>query len=415
MLIIVKEIMKKLKTYKMENKTKTLIFFLDAVREDYITKKHTPFLYKLKKENSFLNLVSFLGYSAGIHPSIWSGKYQEELGKFLVYSFDEKSKYFAWMKYLKIFPQKFRQYFIGFLKIPYYMTFFPKFLLSKWYKKFILPIPASMDPKMAKYFKIEDKNFRNYFLEILKNNDISYTVQSDRDNANYSKKTDWYLSDKDLDLFFSWYVDILGHYPGPKSKELHNKMYDYDKKINFIFNEALKKYSKVNIFIFSDHGMEEVFGTINVKSILENSNLVPAKDYISFYDSTMVRFWVNSDKIKQKIIKLLSNVDHLNYLDNKLKNKYHINFKDHKWGDLFFLADNGYRIFPDYFSPVRFNTKGMHGYFPEKTKNAKGIFLTNVFKTRKKEIKIVEILPTFLKSLNLSKKIPKDCKGKSVY
>ncbi|MHA1696267.1 MAG: alkaline phosphatase family protein [Candidatus Helarchaeota archaeon] len=396
-------------------KTKTLIFFLDAVREDYITKRYTPFLYKLKNENTFLNLISFLGYSSGIHPSIWSGKYQEELGKFLVYSYDENSKHFAWMRNLRIFPQKFRQYFIGFLKIPYYMTFFPNWLLSKWYKKSILPIPASMDPLMAKYFKIEDKMFRNDFLKILKDNRITYTVQSDRDNPNYSKKTEWYLSNKDLDLFFSWYVDILGHYPGPKSKELHSKMKDYDKKITKIYDKAVKKYDKVNIFVFSDHGMEEVIGTINVKSILDKSDLVPVKDYISFYDSTMVRFWVKSEKIKKQIVNLLSDVNHLTYLDQKLKNKYHINFKDRKWGDLFFLADNGYRIFPDYFSPVRFNTKGMHGYFPEKNNNAKGIFISNAFKTQKKEIKIVEMLPTFLKTLKLTNKIPKCCKGKPIY
>jgi hypothetical protein len=57
----------------------------------------------------------------------------------------------------------------------------------------------------------------------------------------------------------------------------------------------------------------------------------------------------------------------------------------------------------------------MHWYFPEATKEAKWVFISNAFKSEKKEINIVDILPTLLKSLWLEHKIPKECKWKSIY
>jgi predicted AlkP superfamily pyrophosphatase or phosphodiesterase len=41
-------------------KEKTLVIFLDAVREDYITKENTPFLYDFKNQNTYLDLISLL-------------------------------------------------------------------------------------------------------------------------------------------------------------------------------------------------------------------------------------------------------------------------------------------------------------------------------------------------------------------
>jgi hypothetical protein len=127
----------------------------------------------------------------------------------------------------------------------------------------------------------------------------------------------------------------------------------------------------------------------------------------------MVRFWVKNKKTQKILIQNLSKIPHLNYLDEKLKKKYHVRFKTRKWGDLMFLADPGYRIFPDYFAPVKFNTKGMHGYWPE-YEESKGIFITNTFKTKKKEINVVDLMPTMLTAINKKKLIPKNIDGKSI-
>jgi predicted AlkP superfamily pyrophosphatase or phosphodiesterase len=397
-------------------KEKTLIFFIDAARPDYINQKTTPFLFNFKNNNTFLKAESLLGYSAGIHPTIMNSVYQEKHEHFLVYSFDPVHSEFAWMKYLKILPSLLRRFLIASLKAPFYWSN-NKSKFPNWYKKKILPLPASIDPNQAKFFKTENTLYSPLFFKLLKQNKVKYFSCADNDHPIYGKGfpiKEWKLTNNFLDFYFSYEVDPIGHYSGPKSKEIKQIMNLIDKQIAKIYNEAKQKYKKVNLFVFSDHGMVEIKDTVNVKQVLDKSDLKPIKDYIVFYDSTMVRFWTKNKDTQKKIIKILSKVQHLTYLDDKIKAKYKIRFKTRKWGDLMFLADPGYRIFPDYFAPVRFNTKGMHGYWPE-YEEGKGIFITNAFKTKKKGINVVDFMPTMLKAMGLKKLIPKNIDGKPIF
>ena len=194
-------------------RTKTLIFFIDAVRPDYINRIDTPFLYDLKKKETFLKVRTLLGYSSGIHPSIWNSVYQEKHGYFLVYSYDPKHSDFKWIKNIGWLPSKIRQYLISILKAPYYMTKINKKLYPKWYKKSILGIPASIDPRMARFFKIEKQKYRPRFFQILKNNKISYSSQPDYDNEIYGKGVginNWKLTNRAIDYYFVYEIDPLG-------------------------------------------------------------------------------------------------------------------------------------------------------------------------------------------------------------
>ncbi|MFH1211582.1 MAG: alkaline phosphatase family protein [Candidatus Woesearchaeota archaeon] len=407
----------KIKT-RAPSKTKTLIFFIDAVRPDYIENESAPFLYSLKKKQTYLDVKSLLGFSSGIHPSIWTGKYQERHGFFLVYMHDPKNSPFKWISSISFVPSKLREYILASLKAPFYMTKINKKYFPAWYKQKILSIPASIDPKNAGFFSTGSTAYPMDFFDILKKNGMDYSSQPDFDFVGtYGHGVgvqNWELTDKPVDFFFVYETDPIAHYSGPRSHAIKNKMQEIDTKIKSIYSEAVREYGKADIFVFSDHGMVDVKHTIDVKVIVENSGLTPIKDYVVFYDSTMVRFWVNNEKAKKRIITLLSKIKHLTYLDDKLKAKYRIRFRTRKWGDLLFLASPGYRIFPDYFAPVRFNTKGMHGYWPEHP-DSKGIFITNAFKTAKKEISVVDFMPTMLKAMGLEKEIPKKIDGKAVF
>lgn len=386
-------------------KTKTLIFFIDAVRPDYINAKHTPFLHRMGKQNTFVKLISLLGYSNGIHPTIWNGQYQEEHGYFLVYSYDPKKSTFGWMSKLRFIPAPLRRIAIAGLKTPFYWSN-KKEKFPNWYRKKILPLPASIDPKQAKFFRTEPSIYKPLFFKELKQSGIPYGSQPDNDHPVYGKGVPipkWNLTKNPVDYYFVYETDPLGHYYGPRSKEMKQKMKLIDKQIEKLYREASKEYEKIDLVMFSDHGMVEVKKTVNVKEAMDKSDLFPVKDYVVFYDSTMVRFWTKNKKIQRKIKKLLAKVPHITFLDKKLREKYHINFKTRKWGDLMFLADPGYRIFPDYFAPVRFNTKGMHGYWPE-LEQSKGVLITNTFRTERKNLHIVDLLPTLRSIVGLPEK-----------
>ena len=122
------------------NKEKILIFFLDAVRPDYITKKNTPFMYFLKQKETYLPVKTLLGYSLGIYPSIWTSTWQEQHGKFVVYVYDPEKSKFKWFKVFRYLPNKIRHYLFASLKIPYYhLPWFRRFL-PKWYKEYLLDL-----------------------------------------------------------------------------------------------------------------------------------------------------------------------------------------------------------------------------------------------------------------------------------
>ena len=59
---------------------KHLILLVDALGYDSITEKKMPQLYAIFRESYFGPLKTLLGYSNGIIPSIFSGKYQDEHG-----------------------------------------------------------------------------------------------------------------------------------------------------------------------------------------------------------------------------------------------------------------------------------------------------------------------------------------------
>jgi predicted AlkP superfamily pyrophosphatase or phosphodiesterase len=108
-------------------------------------------------------------------------------------------------------------------------------------------------------------------------------------------------------------------------------MREIDSKISELVTEAESNNEKLDIFIFSDHGMVDIVNNVNIKEHLENSELKKVDDYIAFYDSTMARFWVEDEKVKKRIIEIVSSIDHVTYLDEELRNKYKINFKTRKW------------------------------------------------------------------------------------
>ncbi|MBT3726644.1 hypothetical protein HOG21_02875 [bacterium] len=54
-----------------------------------------------------------------------------------------------------------------------------------WYKKKILPIPASIDPNIAEYFNNKSSIYDADFFKILEKNNIKYSSQPDFDNKMY--------------------------------------------------------------------------------------------------------------------------------------------------------------------------------------------------------------------------------------
>jgi len=117
------------------------------------------------------------------------------------------------------------------------------------------------------------------------------------------------------------------------------------------------------VALFSDHGMTTLIEEVDIKSIIEDSELSAGIDYISFLDSTMARFWYENDKAKNKIHRKLASLKYGHFLSIDEMKSMGIYYPDSKYGEDIFLVSPGIQIVPSDMSPN--SLPGMHGYTPD--------------------------------------------------
>ncbi|USN58510.1 MAG: alkaline phosphatase family protein [Candidatus Peribacteria bacterium] len=313
---------------------KTILIMIDAVRPDYITQEYTPFLYDFSQKNTFLKLETLLGYSSGIHPSIYSGYYQDKTEKFVVFNYDPENSIFKWTKWLRLIPTAFlRKFFIAVCKVPYY--YFPKKyrrFLPRFFRESIIKVPPSIPLEILPYFNMGSvkKRIRTIY-DYFKENDISYTSVATARNEFFEDVQELdklALTDALVDSFYIYEPDGYGHHYGANSQEIKEIMSKIDTKISELYTEAYHKYEHVDIFMFSDHGMYNVEKFLDIQTPLKVAGLQQPRDYIAFFDTTFARFWPKNDEIEKKIIQILEEIDGVRYLDDTLLKRYHLDFKD---------------------------------------------------------------------------------------
>ena len=146
----------------------------------------------------------------------------------------------------------------------------------------------------------------------------------------------------------------------------------------------------------------------------------------------MARFWFHTDRARRKIVDMLHSINNGTVLSYKDMHKYNVKFDDDKYGEVYFVADSGYTIFPhDFYHPLAniflgltdwqqrsriFNPKhrGNHGYLPQ-YESEKGfvMVLDNNYKVDKQEADIIDVAPTILGLLGYKK--PDYMKGKGIF
>lgn len=367
-----------------------LILFVDALGYHYLDDsriwKNFKTIFK-----SFTPAKSFLAYSAGIHASIWTSSYIADHRKWLNYR-------------LKKFPEKEVHISKLLWKMESAITFISKRLTKNWDRYYI---PKALSP----YFKKLNYDFNKPFyhekipslFKMLEENDLNFQF------LHLTTTEQIQITDllQEVNIIFTDEFDALGHKMGPNSEEIKRRILDLLARIKKI----MKKRKDLTIFLFSDHGMNEVTQQLNFfKNLkyLEKRGYKLGKDYIFFADSTLIRFWTKSKKINEIIFEILSK-EPCQFLSFEDKEKYKLPF-DASFGDLIFLANPGVEVFPNFFHPSYSSfVKGLHGYSPE-SRNSYGIFATNR-KLKSKDFSLLDISPTILKFLGV--KTPKIWKGKA--
>jgi hypothetical protein len=125
----------------------------------------------------------------------------------------------------------------------------------------------------------------------------------------------------------------------------------------------LQHYDEVYLCVFSDHGMANITGSVDVITAVEKSGLGFNQDYVAMYDSTMARFWFFNETARETITALLQKIPEGNIVSDDEMKQMKVYFPDRKFGELFFLTKPGILINPSFMGLKVI--PGMHGFHPD--------------------------------------------------
>jgi len=391
-----------------------LLIFLDGFRYDYLSSGSTPFLYDMARKGFYAKLETLLGFSAGIHASIWSGTKPRTHGKWTKYFYEPYTPRsylchlfnFLPLKTIKSGIKVMYQSYLG--RDPSLLPGLPPCLSSLFREESWL---ADTHENYVRHFENNSLRVSTLF-DILRKNCIPYSFHFYRINQAREKQillgSALYEGNVcHVSLIYIDSIDKVGHIHGPHSAKVGEEL----KKLDTTLSKLVEKLSfedDLHITLFSDHGMTQVQRFANIQGLLKNPDLTLGKDYIAFHDATLSRFWFRSNSAKEKLISTLSAVSFGKILKDQDLKTYGIDFNKNdkrKFGELIFLVDPGVYIFPNYLHcTYALYHKASHGYDP-KHESSYGAFLycgplNDRFKDIEK-ISILDILPTILDILDI--------------
>ena len=339
-----------------------LILILDGLGYDQIAYFSPPYLTKLGEQIGLIPAKTLLAYSSGIYPAIYSGLYPDESGIWTEFIKRDipREKLTSHFRHL---PGKFLsrgvayiwEVLIGRLSSNSQYDFIPP-SLQKWFTRLsvhyeqIPPLEFQSPKLITNLFTSAGKKLGYFHYDKLNVENVDQCIQRS--------------SDVDTVIICIAETDHFGHLLGPKSKAFGEALFDLDNRLSKLFDRVNGYNPKLNLYIFSDHGMTSVTQSFNVWEYLEKSGYKLGKDYIAFINSTIMSLWYHQDNKKE--IRRILNGCGMGYIlnDGDLK-RHHLNFNDRRYGDDFFIVNEGVELIPNFLSLARMPNIGMHGYLPE--------------------------------------------------
>jgi len=170
-------------------------------------------------------------------------------------------------------------------------------------------------------------------------------------------------------------LDAILHREGTRGAGVRERLAWYTDAINETVRHASGVYDEVRVFAFSDHGMTDVTALSDLQGDLTRAGLEFGTDYVAVFDSTMARFWPQSDAARARLQRHLAVRGDGRLLDDGDLRRLDCDFPDHRYGEMFYLLDPGRLLCPSFMGarPIA----GMHGYDPAH-EDSTASFLSNV-------------------------------------
>jgi hypothetical protein len=339
-----------------------LFTFFDALGWEIY--KHYGFMADEVRDARPLQTV--FGFSSAADPSILSGQYPEAHGHWSSFIYDPKNSPFKLMNLVKHLPR----------------SLFDRWRVRHWLSKLL-----AKAYRFTGYFEIYSVPFgvlphfdylekRDYFVPggILKGDTI-FDWLSQRGIAYHC--SNWRLSETENlaalqqeiskgEIQFAYLylpaLDGLMHGVGTRHAKVAEKLRWYEGELKKILAQARENYDEVSFYAFSDHGMADVVGSVDLIAVIEKLGLKFGQDYVAMYDSTMARFWFPNPAARAQIEQALAQVPEGRVLAGADLKRWHCEFGDTRFGELIFLLKPGLLIVPSFMGLKAI--PGMHGYDP---------------------------------------------------
>lgn len=346
-------------------RTLSLFFFIDALGWQILQQSLPTFLDKIAPHRR--KLTSLLGYSSACDPSIISGLSPNEHLHWSSFFYSPETSPFGWLRWLQALP--------SFLADHHRSRYYLSRAVAKYqgYTGYLqlYNVPFQYLP----YFDYAEKKWLFGAQGLLKGETLfdhalnagrSYYVNKlhSTDEQNFLEVGATVTAGIiDFAYVMLGKLDALMHSEGTQSKKIPALLQWYDDQISLLYALASRHYQKVNLCVFSDHGMRDVQQTIDLQAIVSVLGLVYGKDYIAMYDSTMGRFWYLNENARKRIVDCLQGIPEGDIVTSEELKRLGVYFPDGRYGETIFLLKPGLLIIPSFMGRKRI--AGMHGYHPD--------------------------------------------------
>ena len=209
-----------------------------------------------------------------------------------------------------------------------------------------------------------------------------------------------------------------------------NKFYrDTDVFINNLFEKC--RENGVTLILLSDHGQDEVIGTIDILKSLKNLG-IHEDEYSYFIQNQMARFWFHNNIARNRALEMFDKINDMRSFTWQELEKFNIVLRDSRYGEVFCMAKPGYIFFPhDFVQPVADlilglldkkqrprlsdpKLRGSHSFLDEynSSKGFLTIFDDNC-KAISSDINMVDVAPSLIDFMGYG--IPKTMSGNPVF
>lgn len=314
-------------------------------------------------------LQSVLGYSVGAIPSILTGRFPEEHGRFALFHRALGESPFQGIRWVCSMPP-------SLVENRYVRHLVKRFTQYKnrFSGYFILyGIPLEFLPfldvcEKADIYKPGGIPGSVSIFDLLAERNIPYVAYS------YHQGTDADLIERmsseirrGAATFYFLYlagVDALLHTFGDTNPEYTSYCFNwYSDALTELYESARRVHGRARIHVFSDHGMAPTKGVADIQPILEKLTSAQPEDFLCLLDSTMARFWFFRPSAKDEVMTALANKTYGRWLTRSDLKQLRVWFPDHRYGEEIYLMNEGTVIAPGHMGEIA--PQGMHGFHPD--------------------------------------------------